>query len=443
MTALFKRILSPRESGRGRQDDPLNQNSIPASPSASSVSGASGYHGHLRGSDTDTMVVDNVIYSEPTQLDRVAPRGGSAVGGGGGGGGGEGQPLDQPPLPPRPPSASSGQAHQVNSGDNETYYCAPIDTLGRGLDLQKTPSLHNKERERDRERERRQRDTHEKIMHQKQLQQGYSPVTSGHRRTYSGGQMVDTSEAEYSTPWNVREESQKKEDSQRRSSGPPPRKPPHVSRKPPGAGKGIPATPSDGSDNVIPVSPPPILSASHDRSQSSSPVPPRSPIGGGAEAEYDDPWDVKNRNISQVIPSQHHGRHSHVERRSPPTSEHRLPRHSVHSVSSKQERPRHFSPEDPRRSRGLSERGHPRGGGGTSGSVTESVEPFRSRTTTDLHSLSISSSSTSSQQRTSSVSIPIQKRPLPQEPGGNPLPIKRENSPSTWFESHIALEEQP
>lgn len=417
MTALFKRILSPRERGRqaGHDELPSPIHEVPSS----SVSAATGQQGH-KNNTADSIVVDNVIYSQPSQLDRVPPRGAS----GGAGGNGE-----DPPLPPRPSSASSGHAHQVNSGEHETYYCAPIDTLGHGTDLQRQQrSPSTREIERERAQERKRLDMHERTLIQKQLQGASSPaIASGHRRTRSGGHVIDNDE--YSTPWNAQG------GNPRRSSALP-LKPP---RKKSSAGKGIPSTPNDGSDNVIPVSPPPILSAPQDRSQSASPIPPRSPVVSSADAEYDDPWDVKNRKISQVIPSQH-GRHHHLslhERRSPPAQS-GDPRPTRHSAGSKVDHTRHLPVDDIRPSRVLSEKDHLR-----SPEMEATEMPIRSRTITDLQSISISSPTSP---RTGSVSMPIhpiQKRPLPEEPG-NPNPIRREPSPSsTSFDSRLALEEQP
>ena len=376
----------------------------------------------------DSIVVDNVIYSEPTPLDRMA---GIPFRGGGGG--------EDPPLPQRPSSA-----HQTNSSEPEAYYQAPVDTLGRGMELQQQQRLSSaRDREREQERERRRMDMHEKTLSQKQQLQGAAvpfddgaSSSRGHRRTRSGGHVIDNEE--YSTPWDVQEEHQ------RRSSGLP-LKPPRV--KKPGAGKGIPATPNDGSDNFIPLSPPAILSASQDRSKSASPIPPRSPIPSAAESEYDDPWDVKNRKISKVIPSQHGRHHTHSvhDRRSPPPSQLAAGQRARQSVGARMEHSRHS--EEGRPTRAMSDRNQHRSAG-----MGDTTDPFHPRTSTDTHG-PILSVSTPNSPRTSSVSMPtsaIQKRPLPEEPGsgsGPPTPstnpIRREPSPSsTWFDSQLALEEQ-
>ena len=381
----------------------------------------------------DSIVVENVIYSEPTPLDRMPLRGG---------GGGE-----DPPLPPRPPSAQ-----HANSNEAETYYQAPVDTLGRGAELQIQHQQQQRlssarEREREQTREKKRMDMHEKTLSQKQQLQGAAVpfddggCGGGHRRTQSGGHVIDNEE--YSTPWDVQEESQ------RRSSGLP-LKPPRV--KKPGAGKGIPATPSDGSDNLIPLSPPAVLSTFQDRSKSASPIPPRSPIPSATESEYDDPWDVKNRKISKVIPSQHGRHHAHSvhDRRSPPPSQLAGGQRARQSVGSRIEHSRQS--EEFRPARAKSERNHHSAG------MIDTTDPFRPRTSTDVLS-PILGVSNPNPPRTSSVSIPtsahpIQRRPLPEEPGGGSgtgsgpptpatNPIRRETSPSSvWFDSQLALEEQ-
>ena len=384
----------------------------------------------------DSIVVDNVIYSEPTPLDRMAPRGG---------GGGE-----DPPLPPRPSSAQ-----QANSNEKETYYQAPVDTLGRGMELQIQHQQQQRSlsaRGREWELEKKRMNMHEKTLSQKQHLQGAavpfdeggsgSGGGGGHRRTRSGGHVIDNEE--YSTPWDVQEEQQ------RRSSGLP-LKPPRA--KKPGAGKGIPATPNDGSDNFIPLSPPAVLSTSQDRSKSASPIPPRSPIPSATESEYDDPWDVKNRKISKVIPSQHSRHHTHSvhDRRSPPPSQLAGGQRARQSVGSRIEHSRQS--EEFRPARAKSERNHHHSAG-----MVDTTDPFRPRTSTDVHCPILSVSNPNSP-RTSSVSMPtsthpIQRRPLPEEPGGGSgtssgpptpatNPIRRETSPSSvWFDSQLALEEQ-
>lgn len=382
MTALFRRMLSPRD--RGRQSDELSQD-LP-SPLA---------HGH-KNSDTSTIKVDNAIYSEPTQLDSVSPRG---TGG-------------EDPHSPFPPSA--------NSDDNDTYYSAPVDTLARDPHLQQLSS--KRDRERVQAQERRHLEVHERTLNQmhaiipSRSASGGGGSAIGHRRTRSGGHIIDNDE--YSTPWNAAQEEQK-----RRQSAPPRKH--HHSRR------GIPATPNDGIDDIIPVSPPPILSAAHERSQSASPIPqPQSPVVSGADAEYDDPWDVKNRNISQAIPGRHHAHSVHERRPStPPLINHR----SRQSVGSRVDHSRHILTEESRSSRAGSEK---------------ILDQFRPRTITDLqsHSLSVA---TPSSPRTNSVSTPvhpIQRRPLPEEPGSLPTPtnpIRRELSPApAWFDCKLALEEQ-
>lgn len=427
MTSLFrpiKRILSPRENDRGSRG---NEDDAP-------VPGMTGQHPN---SDLDSMVVDNVIYSEPTQLDRVPPRRGSCSGG------------EEPPLPPRPQSA--------NADEHETYYQAPVDTLGRSnTDQQKQQQQQQQQlRSSTRDKERAQeRETRQMVMHNKtlsQMAQQSAPVTGngassgvvgGHRRTRSGGHVIDNEE--YSTPWNVQE-------MQRRSSAAPPKAP---RKKKSGVGRPIPATPSDGSDNIIPVTSPSAILPSHERSQSASPVPPRSPGPSSAEPEYDDPWDVKNRRINQFIPGRHHV-HSVHERRSPPPShlagEVRPQRVTV---GGRIEHSKHL--EDVRPSRAMSEKNH-----NWSPGVLDGAEPvpFRSRTVTDIHSHGLSGSAPNSP-RTSSVSMPphhMQHRPLPEEPSNSSsgstttslpspssIPVRREPSPSsTWFDCQLALEEQP
>lgn len=430
MTALFKpikRMLSPRENDRGRGPEDVQP--------APETTLSGGVSGQQRSSNNDSMVVDNLIYSEPTPLDRVAPHRNSGTG------------ADDPPLPPRSPSSVAKHADE-----HETYYQAPVDTLGRSsIDQQ---LLRSSTRERAQERERRIMDIHEKTLNQK-AQQGaganpiFQQVVSGHRRTKSGGHLIDN--AEYSTPWDVQEEHH------RRSSGAPQK--PSRRHKP---SKPIPGTPNDGSDNIIPVSPTPILSSSHERSQSASPIPPHSPILSAPEPEYDDPWDVKNRKINQVIPSQHGRHHGHSlhERRSPPpsqlASEHRP--HTRQSLSSRVDHSRSHL-EEVRPTRAMSDHNHHHR---STGLIETTTDPFRGRTATDIiHGHSISHSNPSSP-RTSSVSMPthpIQKRPLPVEPGtsgtasttagvvSSPLSSsntpRADTSPSTWFDSNLALEEQP
>ena len=382
----------------------------------------SGPTGHHRHGIVDSMEVNNAIYSEPTPLDRVAPRGGGGTGG------------EDPPLPPRP---LSGSAQPDDSSQPEAFYQAPVDTLGRGCGMdqqQRSSSTKDKERAQQKERDRKRMDWHERTLNQLQGAAGGGGL--GHRRTRSGGHLIDN--AEYSTPWNVKEE-------QRRLSGQP-QKPPRG--KKPGVGKPIPATPNDGSDNIIPVSPNAILSSPHDRAQSASPVPPRSPLPSSTEPEYDDPWDVKNRNINQVIPSQHGRHHGHSlhDRRSPPlsqlASEHRPMRQSA---GARVEHSRHL--EEVRPMRASSEKNRT--------GILEGNESFRPRTTTDIHGHALNVSAPNSP-RTNSLSMPapshaMQRRPLPEEPSNttnlpspSSIPMRREPSPSsTWFDTQLALEEQP
>ena len=428
--ALFRpirRMLSPRE-GRGHEE------TAPDTPVASS-------RARLSTGDSES-VVENAIYSEPTPLDRVEPQRHShhRISGG-----------EDPPLPPRPLSGGGAGGAQQNSEEHETYYQAPVDTLGRGVGLDPQAAMQQQRmtsiRERERaaaERERRRMNMHERTLNQIQGAGGY-PVHLqgrvgglGHRRTRSGGHIIDNEE--YSTPWDVQGEQR------RRASGHNPPKPAR-NRRP------IPATPNDGSDNVIPISPTSILSA-HERSQSVSPVPPRSPVQVSGDAEYDDPWDVRNRNISQVIPSQRHHTHSSLhERRSPPSAgDHRPPmRQSVGSRTTEHSRP-HL--EEVRPSRSLSDWNHPRG------VPTEPPEQFRPRTITDVHPPHSLSHSNPSSPRTSSMCAPthpIQRRPLPEEPPGGgtgaattptsvSAPPSVSNStraePSVLFDSQLALEEQ-
>ena len=440
--ALFRpirRILSPRETDRGRgHEDPPTDTPVAAGVSTGARLSVGG--------DSES-VVENAIYSEPTPLDRVEHQRHShhRISGG-----------EDPPLPPRPLSCGGGGAQ--NAEEHETYYQAPVDTLGRsaGLELHQQVMQQQQQRvasarEREKaakERERRQLNMHERTLNQIQ---GAGPGSGGgypvhlqgrgggmgHRRTRSGGHLIDNEE--YSTPWEVQGEQR------RRASGHNPPKPARVKRP-------IPATPSDGSDNIIPLSPTPILSG-HERSQSASPVPPRSPVQPPqGDAEYDDPWDVRNRNISQVIPSQRHHTHtSHHDRHSPPSSGDHRPsmRQTVGSRPTEHSRP-HL--EEVRPSRSFSDRNHMRGG------LTEPPEPFRQRTITDVHL----SPSNPSSPRTSSMGAathPIQRRPLPEEPppssgGGTSsassvsAPPSVSNStrgsgePSILFDSNLALEEQ-
>ncbi|CAI8034849.1 hypothetical protein GBAR_LOCUS19584 [Geodia barretti] len=372
--ALFRpirRMLSPRE-GRGHEE------TAPDTPVASS-------RARLSTGDSES-VVENAIYSEPTPLDRVEPQRHShhRISGG-----------EDPPLPPRPLSGGGAGGAQQNSEEHETYYQAPVDTLGRGVGLDPQAAMQQQRmtsiRERERaaaERERRRMNMHERTLNQIQGAGGY-PVHLqgrvgglGHRRTRSGGHIIDNEE--YSTPWDVQGEQR------RRASGHNPPKPAR-NRRP------IPATPNDGSDNSV------------------SPVPPRSPVQVSGDAEYDDPWDVRNRNISQVIPSQRHHTHSSLhERRSPPSAgDHRPPmRQSVGSRTTEHSRP-HL--EEVRPSRSLSDWNHPRG------VPTEPPEQFRPRTITDVHPPHSLSHSNPSSPRTSSMCAPthpIQRRPLPEEPPG-------------------------
>lgn len=387
MTALFRRMLSPRDRGRQSVPEELSQE-VP-SPLVS------GHHGQ-KNNDPSTIKVDNAIYSEPSPLDNVPPRG-------------------EDPSSLLPSSA--------NSDENDTYYSAPVDTLARDPHLQ-----HQQRSTRDRERaeaqERRHLDVHERTLNQMHAigptSRGVGGGVMGHRRTRSGGHIIDNDE--YSTPWNAAQAEE-----QRRRQSAPPRKHHHSKR-------GIPATPNDGIDDIIPVSPPPILSASQDRSQSASPIPlPQNPAISAADAEYDDPWDVKNRNISQAIPGRHHAHSVHERRPStPPLSNHRLRT----SVGSRVDHHRHILAEETRLSRTASDK-NPRSG------AIEIGDPFRSRAITELHPHSLSVSNPSSP-RPNSVSAPvnpIQRRPLPDEP--SPNPVRREPSPvSTWFDNKLALEEQ-
>ena len=422
--ALFrpiKRMLSPRETERfrGHEDTP------PDTP-------LSGGGRTSRTGEVDSVVIDNAIYSEPTPLDRVEQH--------------HHRLSDDPPLPPRPLSGGG-------SAENETYYQAPVDTLGRSANVEQQRSSST--RERAQERERRQMNMHERTLNQIQgaaipvylhhhghhHHQGGGGGGLGHRRTRSGGHLIDNEE--YSTPWDVQGE-------QRRRGSGLPLKPPRASRKP------IPATPSDGSDNIIPLSPTPILSSSHERSQSASPVPPRSPVqtSPGGDAEYDDPWDVRNRKISQAIPGRHHT-HSVHDRRSPPLShgggvgvgvgvgEHRSG--VRHTVGSRTEHSRQHL-EEVRPTRALSDRNNHRSGSG----VLESPDPFRT------HSVSHSNPNSPRSSSMCAPSHPIQRRPLPEEPGtgsavtGPPQPSAlpsvanstRTDQPSVLFDSNLAMEEQ-
>ena len=407
-------MLSPREAERSRGHE-VTPPDTPVSASASSG-------GRPSTGDLDSVVVDNAIYSEPTPLDRAEPHRGHRISSG-----------EDPPLPPRPHSGGGGGADET-----ETYYQAPVDTLGRGAALETQRTSSTRERERAAmERERRQMEMHERTLNQIQGASAF-PVHRmsgglGHRRTRSGGHLIDNEE--YSTPWDVQGEQR------RRGSGQPPK--PARLRRP------IPATPSDGSDNIIPLSPTPILSSSHERSQSASPVPPRSPVQPSGDAEYDDPWDVRNRNISQVIPSRHHT-HSLHDRRSPPMGggEHRPQPPMRQSLGSRTDHSRPHL-EEVRPSRSMSDRNHQRSSG------TEVADPFRPRTITEVHPHSLSHSNPGSP-RTSSMCAPthpIQRRPLPEEPGGGPsssssvsAPSSAANStrvePSALFDSNLALEEQ-
>lgn len=381
MTALFRRMLSPRD--RNRHEELSQEVPSPLVPS----------HLGQKNSDANTIKVDNAIYSEPSPLDNVPPRG-------------------EDPNSPLPPSA--------NSDENDTYYSAPADTLSRDPHL-----LHQQRSTRDRERaqaqERRHLEVHERTLNQMHAigpaSGGVGGAVIGHRRTRSGGHIIDNDE--YSTPWNAAQA----EEHRRRQSAPPRKH--HLSKR------GIPATPNDGTDDIIPVSPPPILSASQDRSQSASPIPlPPSHVTSAADAEYDDPWDVKNRNISQAIPGRHHAHSVHERRPStPPLTNHRLRT----SVGSRVDHHRHILAEETRLSRTSSDK-NPRSG------AIELGDPFRSRAITDLH-LSVSTPNSPRPNSVSTPVNPIQRRPLPDEPPSNPL--RREPSPvSTWFDSKLALEEQ-
>lgn len=471
MTTFFKRILSPRERehrGERRNSEDLHDRSLstslsqghlptvpspPISSSSTTPGGPQRQHHRHQSNEGDNIV--NVIYSEPTPLDRV-PR----APGLGGAGNGEGQ-LDNPPLPPRP--VSVGHPHQLADRREEEFYVAPVDTI---RSVTAVPPSVAASRERDRKIMR----MHDLTMSQKARQgmqvhvqnvrvQQHSPCASPnigeHRRTRSIGQVIDNSE--YSTPWNVVEE-------QMRSALPPRGK--KVS-----AGRVFPSTPGDESDRIIPVSPPPILG--RDRSQSSSPIPPlpsepppHSPGegvgGGGGDAEYDDPWDVRFRRINQNLP-EHHG-HPHQERPSPPQSgggglvrksspvgDQRPPKppHTT-KYSANTERIHRFSPPEERLTRAYSDKPRGGGGGGEGGDHGSDWSkgpggPFRHRATTELHP---SSGPGPVPPRTGSVSIPIQQRPLPQAPVDNretvpPLVTREDSPPSGWFDSSLALEEQP
>ena len=438
--ALFRpirRIISPRED---RNRGGSNEETPPDTPVSATSTG-----GRPSAGDLDSVVVDNAIYSEPTPLDRAEHRHSHQhrISG------------DDPPLPPRPMSGGVIS----NQSEKETYYQAPVDTLGRSAEQQlllqqQQQRLSTRDRERAaQERERRQMDMHERTLNQIQGASGANPGHQhhhhhhqnphhmmgggglGHRRTRSGGHLIDNEE--YSTPWDVQGEQRRRGSGLAKTS--------HSSRRPP-----IQGTPSDGSDNIIPLSPTPILSTSHERSQSASPVPPRSPVQPpAADAEYDDPWDVRNRNISQVIPSQHgrHHTHSAHERRSPPlahtvagsTGEHRAG--VRHTAGGRIDQGRQHL-EEVRPSRALSDRNNHR-----SGSGVEILDPFRS------HSMSHSSSPNAPRSGSMSASA-MQRRPLPDEPiMANPASLvlpppsglnstTRAEQPAVLFDSNLALEEQ-
>ena len=471
MTTFFKRILSPREPRTERRNSAdlhdhslstsLSQGHLPSVPSnpiittSSSASGPQGQRRHGRPASTegDSVVVENVIYSEPTPLDRVPRSSGN----------GDRSP-DQPPLPPRPVSVA--HPHHLVEREEE-FYTSPVVPAAVAA----------------RERDRRIMRMHDLTMSQKARQgmqvrgpqQSCSATTanSGHRRTRSIGQVIDNSE--YSTPWNLVEE-------QMRAAGPPPVKSIHKTS----VGRVYPSASGEESDKIIPVSSPPPILGSHDRcrSHSASPTPhfsvdqrSQSPADiVMREAEYDDPWDVRFRNISHNLQDSH--THSSHDRPSSPHSSTNLlrksppappitPSASVGSVGVSDSRPPkpphsalhtdrlcHLSPEE------HGNRAHPdkvsqRAGGSNTGGVGGSSESgsrnfggqFRLRSTTELHGPGgVSSSSGGMPSRTSSVSIPIQQRPLPQAPmdgreGG--LSLSREDSPpSGWFDSNLPLEEQ-
>ena len=455
---FFKRILSPREHRGERRNSAdlhvhdrslstsLSQGHLPSVPSNPIITTSNSavsvglqhsqrQHGRPASTEGDSVVVENVIYSEPTPLDRVPRSSGN----------GDRSP-DQPPLPPRPISVAH-PPHQMGDREEE-FYTSPVVPAAVAA----------------RERDRRIMRMHDLTMSQKARQgmhvRGPQPsssvtsVSSGHRRTRSIGQVIDNSE--YSTPWNLVEE-------QMKAAGPPPVKSSHKTS----VGRVYPSISGEESDKIIPVSSPPPILGSRDRcrSHSASPTPrsssdhrSQSPADmAEREAEYDDPWDVRFRNISHNLQDSHtHSTHSSHDRPSSPHSNSNVApfpsSHSAGSVCGGDSRPpkpphtalhtdrlRHLSPEE------HGNRAHP-GGGSESGGRNYGGQ-FRLRSTTELHGTAgVPGGLGSMPSRTSSVSIPIQQRPLPQAPMDgreSGLSISREDSPpSGWFDSNLPLEEQ-
>lgn len=253
MSTLFRRIRSPREHKEREEHQP---------PNRSFSTGQLPAQGHRRHRSDD---IKNINYTDPNGVSNS-----------------HGQD-ENPPLPPRNMHrpASVGNAHQLKkqvSSDEDPYYVAPADTIGRkaGLSVLPPPTAS----------ERKVMEMHERTQSQKVV---------GHRRTGSYGHVIDNSE--YSTPWNLLQEQRGKEQKDK-----PPKPPRSRDRTPPNRPI-IYSQPSDGSDDLIPVQSPPPPSLALDRSLTNSPCSPVDPSG-----DYDEPWDRKYPDLRMAVRRQHSGK---------------------------------------------------------------------------------------------------------------------------------------
>ena len=267
MSTLFRRIRSPREHREKEEHAP---------PNRSFSTGQIQLPGHRRHKSDE---IRNIVYTDPNGVSNSH---------------GPDSPREEnPPLPPRNlhgyRPASVGHAHQFKkqpSSDEDPYYVAPADTIGRKAGLSAlqgpTPTVS----------EQRVIEMHQRTQSQKAVS------VLGHRRTGSFGHVIDNSE--YSTPWNLLQQQRDKENSAATASSKVPPKPPRSRDRTPPKRPIIHSQPSDGSDDQIPVhSPPPPL----DRSLTNSPCSPTNPSD-----DYDEPWDKKYPDLRRAVRRQHSGK---------------------------------------------------------------------------------------------------------------------------------------
>ena len=264
MSTLFRRIRSPREhSHREREEH--------QPPNRSFSTGQ--LPGHRRHKSDD---IKNINYTDPNGVSNS-----------------HGQD-ENPPLPPRnmlPRPASVGHAHQLKkqvSSDEDPYYVAPADTIGRKAGLSVLPGPPPTASER------KVMEMHERTQSQK----------VGHRRTGSYGHVIDNSE--YSTPWNLLQQQREKEQKENAtpSSTKVPPKPPRTRDRTPPNRPMIHSQPSDGSDDLIPIQSPPPPPLVLDRSLTNSPCSPT----GDPSGDYDEPWDKKYPDLRMAVRRQHSGK---------------------------------------------------------------------------------------------------------------------------------------